>query len=189
MSESAMIATSVDQLTIRLAHPDDRAALEALVERSVRDLGRGYYTPAQIDSALKYIFGIDGTLIADGTYFVVEVGGRPAGCGGWSFRRTLFGGDQFSDRSPTPLDPAHDAAKIRAFFVDPAFARRGIGRMLMQACEQAAQAAGFRALELMATLPGVPLYRAQGFVATGTLDQPVPDGTTVPFVPMRKDLV
>jgi GNAT superfamily N-acetyltransferase len=188
MSDSAMPVTPADQPTVRLARPDDRAALEALVERSVRDLGRGYYTPAQIDSSLKYIFGIDGTLIADETYFVVEVGGKPAGCGGWSFRRTLFGGDQFSDRSPAPLDPAVDAAKIRAFFVDPAFARRGIGRLLMQVCEQAARAAGFHALELMATLPGVPLYQALGFVATGALDQPVPDGTTIPFVPMRKEL-
>jgi GNAT superfamily N-acetyltransferase len=188
MSDIATDRFTADQPRLRLAMPDDRAVLEALVEQSVRDLGRGYYTPAQIDSSLKYIFGIDGTLIADGTYFVVEVAGQPAGCGGWSFRRTLFGGDQFSDRSPAPLDPAVDAAKIRAFFVDPVFARRGIGRMLMAACEQAARAAGFHVLELMATLPGVPLYQALGFVATGTLDQPVPDGTTIPFVPMRKEL-
>lgn len=184
MSDIVTLQTPI----LRLARPDDRAALEALVERSVRDLGRGYYSPAQIESSLRYIFGIDGTLIADGTYFVVELAGQPAGCGGWSFRRTLFGGDQFNDRSPAPLDPAVDAAKIRAFFVDPAFARRGIGRMLMAASEAAARAAGFRVLELMATLPGVPLYQALGFTATGTLDQPVPDGTSIPFVPMRKPL-
>lgn len=184
MSDMVTLQTPI----LRLARPDDRATLEALVERSVRDLSRDYYSPAQIESSLKYIFGIDGTLIADGTYFVVEVAGQLAGCGGWSYRRTLFGGDQFSDRSPAPLDPAVDAAKIRAFFVDPAFARRGIGRMLMQASEQAARAAGFRVLELMATLPGVPLYQALGFTATGTLDQPVPDGTNIPFVPMRKPL-
>ncbi len=189
MSDTVTERVETDRPTLRLARPDDRASLEALVERSVRDLGRGYYTPAQIESSLKYIFGIDGRLIADGTYFVVEVAGQPAGCGGWSYRRTLFGGDQFSDRSPAPLDPAVDAAKIRAFFVDPAFARRGIGRMLMQASEQAARAAGFRVLELMATLPGVPLYQALGFTATGALDQPVPDGTVVPFVPMRKALM
>lgn len=177
-----------DQPALRLATPADRPALEALLERSVRELGRGYYTPAQIDGSLKSIFGIDGTLIADGTYFVVMVGDEYAACGGWSRRRTLFGGDQANGRSPALLDPAVDAAKIRAFFVDPAFARRGIGSLLMKASEQAALAEGFQHVELMATLPGVPLYTALGFTATGTHEEILPDGSAIPFVPMRKPI-
>ncbi len=175
-----------DEPLLRLATPDDRPALEALLERSVRDLSQGYYSPDQIDSSLRAIFGIDGTLIADGTYFAVMVGDRHAGCGGWSRRRTLFGGDQAAGRSPALLDPAVDAAKIRAFFVDPSFTRRGIARLMMQAAEQAALAEGFRSLELMATLPGVPLYKAMGFTATGSHAEKLPDGNIIPFVPMRK---
>lgn len=177
-----------EQPVLRLATPDDRPALEALLERSVRDLSQGYYSPGQIDASLKAIFGIDGTLINDGTYFVVMMGDRYAACGGWSRRRTLFGGDQAAGRSPALLDPATDAAKIRAFFVDPAFARRGIASLMMRAAEQAALAEGFKALELMATLPGVPLYRAFGFTATGTHAEKLSDGNIIPFVPMRKEI-
>lgn len=175
-----------DEPILRLATPDDRPALEFLLERSVRDLSRDYYSPGQIDAALRAIFGIDGTLIADGTYFTVMVGDRYAACGGWSRRKTLFGGDQAAGRSADLMDPAVDAAKIRAFFVDPAFARRGIASLMMRASEQAALAEGFRALELMATLPGVPLYKALGFVETGTHAERLSDGTIIPFVPMRK---
>lgn len=175
-----------DEPILRLAGAADRPALEALLERSVRDLSRGYYSPAQIDGSLKAIFGIDGTLISDGTYFVVMVGDRYAACGGWSRRRTLFGGDQAAGRSPELLNPAVDAAKIRAFFVDPAFARRGIASLMMLAAEQAARAEGFNHLELMATLPGVPLYKALGFTATGSHAERLPDGNVIPFVPMRK---
>lgn len=175
-----------DEPILRLASAADRPALEALLERSVRDLSRDYYSPAQIDSSLKAIFGIDGTLIADGTYFVVMVGDRYAACGGWSRRRTLFGGDQAAGRSADLLDPAVDAAKIRAFFVDPVFARRGIASLMMRTAEQAALAEGFKSLELMATLPGVPLYKALGFVATGTHAERLADGSVIPFVPMRK---
>lgn len=175
-----------DEPILRLASAADRPALEALLERSVRDLSRDYYSPAQIDSSLKAIFGIDGTLIADGTYFVVMVGDRYAACGGWSRRRTLFGGDQAAGRSADLLDPAVDAAKIRAFFVDPAFARRGIASLMMRTAEQAALAEGFNSLELMATLPGLPLYKALGFVATGTHAERLADGSVIPFVPMRK---
>ncbi|MBP7335540.1 GNAT family N-acetyltransferase [Niveispirillum sp.] len=178
----------VDEPILRLATPEDRPALEALLERSVRDLSRDHYSPSQIDASLKAIFGIDGTLIADGTYFTVMVGDHYAACGGWSRRKTLFGGDQASGRSADLLDPATDAAKIRAFFVDPAFARRGIASLMMRASEQAALAEGFRNLELMATLPGVPLYRALGFTATGTHEERLADGTIIPFVPMRKPI-
>lgn len=176
----------VDEPILRLATPEDRPALEALLERSVRDLSRDYYSPDQIDAALKAIFGIDGTLIADGTYFAVLVGDQYAACGGWSRRRTLFGGDQAAGRSADLLDPAVDAAKIRAFFVDPAFARRGIASLMMRAAEQAALVEGFTSLELMATLPGVPLYKAMGFVGTGTHDEHLADGSIIPFVPMTK---
>ncbi|MFV3127453.1 GNAT family N-acetyltransferase [Niveispirillum sp. KHB5.9] len=173
---------------LRLATLADRPALETLLERSVRSLSRDHYSPGQIDAALKAIFGIDGTLIADGTYFAVLVGDQYAACGGWSRRRTLFGGDQAAGRSADLLDPATDAAKIRAFFVDPAFARRGIASLMMRAAEQAALAEGFTSLELMATLPGVPLYTALGFIATGTHDVHLADGSTIPFVPMRKQI-
>lgn len=177
-----------EEPTLRLATADDRPALEALLERSVRDLSRDHYSPDQIDSSLRAIFGIDGTLIADGTYFVVLVGDRIAACGGWSRRRTLFGGDQAAGRSADLLDPAVDAAKIRAFFVDPAFARRGIASLMMRTAEAAALAEGFKSLELMATLPGVPLYTALGFVATGAHAEMLPDGNVIPFVPMRKEM-
>lgn len=175
-----------DTPVLRPAVAADRPALAALMERSVRGLSRDHYAPDQIDGSLKAIFGIDGTLIADGTYFVVTVAGAYAACGGWSRRRTLFGGDQAAGRSADLLDPATDAARIRAFFVDPAFARRGIGRLLMRAAEQAARAEGFTCLELMATLPGVPLYTAMGFTATGTHAEELPGGGTIAFVPMRK---
>lgn len=177
------ISDDVPQL--RLARESDRPAMQALLTRSVRDLSRDHYSPEQIDAALRHIFGIDGTLIRDGTYFVVEVGEVIAACGGWSRRRTLFGGDQASGRSDELADPAIDAAKIRAFYVDPAFARRGIGRLLLNAARDAARAAGFTRLELMATLPGVPLYTALGFGPTGSYEQVLPDGVRVPFVPME----
>lgn len=178
----------MEEPVLRLATPEDKPALDALLERSVRDLSRDYYDPGQIDASLKAIFGIDSTLIADGTYFVVMVGDRYAACGGWSRRRTLFGGDQATGRSPDPLDPAVDAAKIRAFFVDPSFTRRGIASLMMRTAEQAALAEGFRSLELMSTLPGVPLYKALGFVATGTHSERLSDGNIIPFVPMRKPI-
>ncbi|OYQ35249.1 GNAT family N-acetyltransferase [Niveispirillum lacus] len=173
---------------LRLATPADRPALERLVERSVRDLSRDHYSTDQIDASLKAIFGIDGTLIADGTYFTVLVGECYAACGGWSRRRTLFGGDQAAGRSAELLNPVTDAAKIRAFFVDPAFARRGLASRMMRAAEQAALSEGFKSLELMATLPGVSLYLALGFIATGTHTEHLPDGHVIPFVPMRKSI-
>ena len=173
---------------LRLATPEDKPALDTLLERSVRDLSRDYYDPSQIDASLKAIFGIDSTLIGDGTYFVVMVGDRYAACGGWSRRKTLFGGDQAAGRSAELLDPAVDAAKIRAFFVEPSFTRRGIASLMMRAAEQAALAEGFKRLELMSTLPGVPLYKALGFVATGTHAERLSDGNVIPFVPMRKDI-
>jgi len=151
-------------------------------------LSVGYYTPEQIESAIRYVFGVDTQLIADGTYFVAEVEGVLAGCGGWSKRKTLYGGDKVKETEDPLLDPAHEPARIRAFFVDPAFARRGVGRHIIAACEEAAQAAGFTRLELAATLPGVPLYAAVGYQAIERLEVPMPDGVLVPIVRMGKQL-
>jgi GNAT superfamily N-acetyltransferase len=174
---------------IRPATPDDIPALNALIERSARELSRGYYDAREIDSAIRHVFGVDTTLVLDRTYFVVEDGDRLMGCGGWSRRRALYGGDQRPvGGADAYLDPAVDAARIRAFFVAPEAARRGVGRVLLEACTSAAQHAGFRTLELMATLPGVPFYRTQGFVDVEPVTDLLPDGVALRFVRMRRTL-
>jgi GNAT superfamily N-acetyltransferase len=173
-------------ITLRLATPDDLPALRALIPASVRGLSQGFYTPEQVESAIRYVFGPDTQLIADGTYFAAEEDGILAGCGGWSRRRTLYGGDQMKDVDDPPLDPATEAARIRAFFVHPDRARRGVGSAIMNACRDAAARAGFQRLELMATLPGVPLYRAFGFQARERVENTLPDGVVVPFVRMDR---
>ena len=162
--------------------------LQRLIEQSARCLSVGYYTPAQIDAVVRYVFGVDSTLIDDGTYFVVRDGDEIVACGGWSQRRTLYGGDQRPVGASDLLDPAKDAARIRAFFVAPSHARRGIGRMLLDACVVPAKTAGFRRLELMATLPGEPLYRALGFTAVEHLASTVGDGVVIPFVRMMRPI-
>jgi len=171
---------------IRNATPADQPALEALIARSARGLGAPDYTPAQIEGALRGAFGVDSQLVADGTYFVVEDDGEIAGCGGWSRRRTLFGGDTHVQRDAGMLDPAVDAAKIRAFFVDPAHARKGIGRRLLDHCEAEARAAGFTRFELMATLPGRKLYEVCGYVAGTPVRHELAPELAIEFVPMRK---
>jgi len=173
--------------TLRRATPADLPELGALIASSARELGRGHYTDAQVEGALKGAFGVDSQLIADGTYFVIEIDGRITGCGGWSRRRTLFGGDQRADRDATELDPAVDAAKIRAFFIHPDFARRGLGTALLARCEREAVAHGFRRFELMATLPGVRLYEARGYVPRPAIRWPLGDGIAIDFVPMSKE--
>ena len=173
---------------IRKATPGDAAAIEGLIARSARRLGAGDYSPAQIEGALSGAFGLDTPLIEDGTYFVVEEDRRLAGCGGWSYRRTLFGGDAEGGRNPESLDPARDAAKIRAFFVDPPFARRGIGTAILERCEREAWNAGFHRAELMATLAGARLYAARGYIAGETILYPLGEGLTIPFLPMTKRL-
>lgn len=150
-------------LTLRAALPNDVPALTALIAASARALGPGFYTAAETEAAITHVFGVDSALVDDRSYLVAEVEGALAGCGGWSARRTLFGGDQFAARRDDALDPAVDAARIRAFFVAPAFARRGVGAAILTACEQAARDAGFMRAELMATLPGVPFYAARGY--------------------------
>jgi GNAT superfamily N-acetyltransferase len=173
---------------IRPARLDERPALEALIALSARELSRGDYTDGQLDRAIGTVFGVDTELIEDGTYLVAEIEGALAGCGGWSRRKTLFGADGRADREPGFLDPAVDAAKIRAFFVHPGFARRGVGRAIYDACEAGARAAGFGTLELMATLPGERLYRTLGFVGSQPIEYDMGGGLMIRFVPMRKSL-
>ena len=186
-------------IRIRQATSADIPVLRELIEASVRGLQANDYSPSQIDSALATVFGVDTQLIADGTYFVAEnvgatvpvVQGAPegpliVGCGGWSKRKTLYGGDQWTGREAALLDPNHDAAKIRAFFVHPAWARRGIGSMILDACESAARAAGFTRFEMGATLTGLPLYKARGYVALENLEVPLANGEALPIVRMEK---
>ena len=172
-------------ITLRPATAADTAELEALIARSARGLSAADYDAQEIEALIAYIFGIDSEVVADGTYLVAEIDGVAAGCGGWSRRRTLFGGDRFAARESGLLDPATDAAKIRAFFVDPAFARRGVGAAILAACEAGAIAAGFRRLELMATLPGVPFYAAAGYAALPRI-QVQAGPCTIGFRPMVK---
>ncbi|HEV2287039.1 MAG TPA: GNAT family N-acetyltransferase [Steroidobacteraceae bacterium] len=176
---------------LRTATLADVPAIRALIRLSAHALSAGDYTSAQVEGALQGAFGVDTQLLKDGTYFLAQGEahtGAPvlAGCGGWSFRRTLFGGDARADRDPERLDPRLDAAKIRAFFVHPGWARRGVGAALLERCEQAALAAGFRRFELMATLPGVRLYQARGYVPGELIHWPLPNGLTIEFIPMSK---
>jgi GNAT superfamily N-acetyltransferase len=173
---------------IRRATLEDRAALEQLIAESARGLSRGDYSDAQVEAALASVFGVDTDLIRDGTYYVAEAGGRPVGCGGWSKRKTLFGGDRFAARDSGELDPQTEPAKIRAFFVHPDWARRGVAGAILETCERAASAEGFRALELMATLPGVRLYAARGYEAGARVEYETPGGVRIELVPMRKEL-
>ncbi|GAB4436313.1 MAG: GNAT family N-acetyltransferase [Chloroflexi bacterium OHK40] len=174
------------EMSIRPATTDDIPALTALVDAAVRGLGASAYSLQQIESALQHVFGADtAQLIADGTYFVALIDGQLVGAGGWSRRASLHGSGQ---AVAAFLDPARDAAKIRAFYVHPRWSRRGIGRRLLQCCEAAARAVGFMRLELLATLTGVPLYTASGFVATTSVVLTLPDGVTFPCVQMAKAL-
>jgi len=179
-------------ITVRKAVPGDIPTLECLIDLSVRGLQAQDYTAAQIDQALRTVYGVDTQLIADGTYFVAEAEASDkliVGCGGWSKRKTLYGGDRYAGREDSQLDPEHDVAKIRAFFIHPQWARRGIGGMILEACENAAIAAGFTRLEMGATLTGVPFYRAKGYAELGHVDVTMPDGATLPIIRMEKSVV
>jgi GNAT superfamily N-acetyltransferase len=170
----------------RAATLDDVPVLVDVIARSARGLSRQDYTEAQIEAALGTAWGVDTELIRDGTYFAVEAGGEIIACGGWSKRRTLFGGDAQPGRRSDLLDPEHDAARVRAFFVRPEWARQGVGRALLERCEREARAHGFRSVELLATLPGARLYRAFGYVAGERTTHPLPGGLEMHVVPMRK---
>jgi len=162
---------------LRPAALSDEARLRDLIARSIRALGAVDYTPEQIEGALRGAFGVDTALIRDGTYFVAEADGEElVACGGWSRRRTLFGSDARCGRDESLLDPRVDAARIRAFFVDPQHARRGLGRSILERSESDARAQGFIAFELMATLPGVRLYEKFGYRAGEAVNHPLPGG-------------
>lgn len=178
----------VSEPTLRAAAPSDVGALNVLIRESVLGLSQSDYSPEQLESALAHLFGIDTRLIDDGTYYVIEEDGRAIACGGWSRRRTLFGGDQYAARSDDDLDPATDAARIRAFFVRPDCARRGVASRLLDECARAARAAGFRRLELMSTLPGKPFYTRRGFRALEDVALELPGGVRFPLTRMSRDL-
>jgi GNAT superfamily N-acetyltransferase len=176
---------------IRVAQPSDVPALHALIEASVRVLQAGDYTPSQIEGALGSVLGLDTQLIRDQTYFLAEAASATgeltlAGCGGWSKRKTLFGADNASVREPELLAPATDAAKVRAIFVHPSFARRGLGSVILEHVEAAAVAAGFRRFEMGSTLTGVPLYRLKGYVEVESIAVPLQNGEALPIVKMTK---
>jgi GNAT superfamily N-acetyltransferase len=180
--------------TLRLATEADIPALHALIEASVRCLQAEDYTPAQIEGALGTVLGLDTQLVADRTYFIAESLDQntkqrsccPAGCGGWSKRKTLFGADRGPVRAPELLDPATDAAKVRAIFVHPDYARRGLGSLILAAVENAAHVAGFRRFEMGSTLTGVPLYRLKGYVEVERIAVPLWNGEALPVVRMVK---
>ena len=186
---------------LRLAVPEDVPILRELIEASVRGLQTQDYTPAQIEGALKTVFGVDSQLIADGTYIVAQAepaaieraGAKNApsewiivGCGGWSKRKTLYGSDHWTGREDVLLDPLRDAAKIRAFFIHPDWARRGVGSMILQACENAASSAGFTRYEMGATLTGAKLFGAKGYVAVKPISIPLLNGESLPVLHMEK---
>jgi GNAT superfamily N-acetyltransferase len=194
------------EIRIRKAMAADVPRLQRLIEASVRELQAEDYTPAQMEGALDSVFGVDSQLIADGTYLVAEArivdstlavekanegkNLRPewviAGCGGWSKRKTLYGSDHWAGREDTLLDPKCDAAKIRAFFIHPAWARRGVGSKMLEACEAAAREAGFRGYEMGATLTGAKLFGAKGYVAVENIEVPLRNGHTLPVIRMAK---
>jgi len=175
-------------LTLRQAVAEDVPVLRDLIDLSVRGLQAGDYTPRQLELALIKVYGVDSQLIEDGTYFAVETERVIVGCGGWSKRKTLYGGDRWTGREDSLLDPKADAAKIRAFFVHPEWVRQGIGGMILEACEQAAMAAGFKRLEMGATLTGVPFYRMKGYAELEKLAVPLGEGEELPIVRMAKEI-
>lgn len=177
------------QIEIRQATSDDIPALKRLIARSARGLSEDYYSSDQVEGAITHIFGVDSQLIVDGTYYVAVAEGHIVGCGGWSKRKTLYGGDQTKAGVDLLLDPATEPARIRAFFVHPDWARRGIGKRIIEVCEESASRAGFREIELAATLPGEPLYRACGYEVAERFEIDLPEGVTLPLARMRKELV
>jgi GNAT superfamily N-acetyltransferase len=164
----------------------DLPSLRALIQRSAAALSVGFYTQTQTEAVTREVFGVDSQLVADGTYYAIETDGAIVACGGWGKRSTSFGGDQAKSAPERLLDPATEAARIRAFFVDPAWARRRLGSMLMTHCAAQAAAAGFKTLELVSTMPGVPLYRALGFTEVEPFDLLLARGVRVPVVRMRR---
>jgi len=192
-AEKRAAMTMQEQIRIRVATPGDVPALQELIRLSVMELQAQDYTHEQLVGALKTVYGVDTQLVADGTYLVAEAaqpvaGTLPAiaGCGGWSKRKTLYGADQWTGREDTLLDPKQDAAKIRAFFVHPAWARRGVGTLILEACENAAREAGFTRFEMGATLTGAKLFGAKGYEVVRPMEVPLEDGKVLPILHMEK---
>jgi GNAT superfamily N-acetyltransferase len=178
----------VAEFTHRIASLEDLPALREVMRRSIETLQDGFLSPEQVAASHK-VMGLDTQLVRDGTYFVVESEGRIAGCGGWSWRSTLYGGDEsVVSREPHALDPATDAARIRAMYTDPDFVRQGVGRLVIKLCEEAALRAGFRRATMKATMAGVPHYPASGHVEADPVVSASIDGTEVPLVRMEKPL-
>lgn len=184
----------LEDIQIRPAIAAEIPELQKLIQASVRQLQAEDYTPEQIEGALTTVFGVDTQLIADGTYLVAEAESEGSletklvivGCGGWSKRKTLYGADQWTDRHDDLLDPRRDAAKIRAFFIHPDWARRGVGSLLLAACEDAARAAGFTRFEMGATLTGAKLFGKKGYHPVENVSIPLVNGHSLPIVHMRK---
>ena len=173
----------------RIAKPDDLDALREVMRRSIETLQDDFLDPEQVAASHK-VMGLDAQLVLDGTYFVVESGDRIAGCGGWSWRSTLYGGDDsVVAREPRALDPATEPARIRAMYTDPDFTRQGVGRLVLRLCEDAASDAGFKSATMMATMAGAPLYRACGYAEVEAPITADIDGVEVPLVRMEKRLV
>ena len=177
--------TDSQPFSYRTATVEDLPELRALMAMSIRKLIGAYLDEARVEASFE-IMGVDTRLIEDGTYFAVEDGGRIVGCGGWSRRATLFGGDHSSGRDSRLLDPKTEPARVRAMYTHPDFARRGIGRLVLSLCEAAALRAGFRSLELVATVAGEPLYLASGFSVIERIEVPTSTGVTVPCARMTK---
>ena len=174
---------------LRLARNDDIPALEELINHSVRILQAPFYSPAQLEAAIGPVFGVDAQLIRDGTYFVLEESGALVGCGGWSYRQAVFGGDRGSVCAEEALVPGKDPARIRAFFVHPDYARRGIGRMILRTCEAAIVDAGFEQAVLVATLTGEPLYASCGYAVDQRYEVSLGNDLSLPVVAMSERLV
>jgi GNAT superfamily N-acetyltransferase len=184
--QAPVAAGRASALSLRPAQMADVPVLEALIARSGIGLSAGFYSDAQAAAVTRHVFGVDTQLIADQTYFVIEDAGKAVACGGWSKRRTLFGGDRAKSGADPLLDPSREAARIRAFFVDPGMERRGLGSRLMRHCASEALRNGFSTLELVATLPGEPLYLASGFAVIERFALDLPGGIQVPVTRMRK---
>jgi GNAT superfamily N-acetyltransferase len=188
MTQTARTPAPSPALTHRVATTGDLPALREVMALAIEQLQHGFLTPAQVAASHK-VMGLDTQLVKDGTYFIAEQDGMIAGCGGWSYRATLYGGDtSVVAREPAVLDPAQDAARVRAMYTHPAFVRRGVGRFVLSLCEDAARAAGFTRAEMMATMAGVPLYTACGYTPIEEVTDAMVDGVTVPLVRMGKPL-
>jgi GNAT superfamily N-acetyltransferase len=177
-----------DEPSLRVARPEEAETLDALMKASARELFPRFYDERQSESAVQYVAHVDPMLLVDGTFFVLEAGGEPVACGGWSRRDRLYTGSGDADGDARLLDPATEPARVRAMFVRGDWTRRGLGRRILDECEAAARAEGFTRLALVATMPGVPLYAAYGFEPTDEHDVTMPDGVTIPCVSMEKPI-